>query len=444
MVHKVSNFITNERLLRFIEDGDVAAALDEPLGLPVSRQDKLRQVFERTVTQDNVISAVTLGSFLFDYLRINPLVVEGVDFAHKEQFNSLFDFAVFAGRRAKEGLLGSNASLNRIKGFVAERFAAWDLQAKGHEITWPEMSNNPGWDILVDGNPFQIKCVTDPSEVWTHLRKYPDIPAYVNVEVGDHFQGQDNVHILPGFSEKKVLGATKDTLTRGARLTRFQVPWVSLMVVSGTSIAKVVTGKTDLQAAFLTTAVDVGSRTFLGSIGRAASASAGSLLFGPAGWIIGQQVGQVLGARLGKPLAGNIKAMFTKEKEGEVYRGVSSVLAGAAAHIDTKIDCKDEKEDALSGLVVPSRANSYVKGMLKEEFQEDKRYLRNKKTDMQAYAKDCRGLAPDPVSAVEQACIITTQAGVHPHVIQTEWKSVAQALRNLERERVRFGLQAPH
>ena len=72
--------------------------------------------------------------------------------------------------------------------------------------------------FLVDGKPFQVKCVTDPSE-YGHLRRYPNIPVLVNSEMAEQFGGVDNVHIMPTLSERKVISATRDTLSHGAGLT---------------------------------------------------------------------------------------------------------------------------------------------------------------------------------------------------------------------------------
>lgn len=90
-------FITNERLLRFIEDGNIKDALDEPLQVPRSRKDIMKDMVKGVATEDSAITTVTLGKFLYDYLRINPLVVQGIDFARKEQFGNIFEFSHFAG-----------------------------------------------------------------------------------------------------------------------------------------------------------------------------------------------------------------------------------------------------------------------------------------------------------------------------------------------------------
>ena len=70
------SFITNERLLRFIEDGDIEDALNEPLQPPPSQTERIKQLFGEKANEDNLISTMTLGKFLYDYLRIDPKVVQ--------------------------------------------------------------------------------------------------------------------------------------------------------------------------------------------------------------------------------------------------------------------------------------------------------------------------------------------------------------------------------
>jgi hypothetical protein len=109
--------------------------------------------------------------------------------------------------------------------------------------------------------------------------------------------------------------------------------------------------------------------------------------------------------------------------------------------MDTKIDCSDEKEDTLNTLVTPSIANSHVQGMVKEEFQENRRYLQNKKSEMLSCARDPRSVFEGPIQAIEEACVMTTQAGVHPQAIQSQWKQVSNAFADLERQCNRFGVR---
>jgi hypothetical protein len=437
-MHKI---ITNERLLRCIEDGNVRDALDEPLQLPKSRKSRLEGVLKGAVTEDNAISTITMGKFLYDYLRINPLVVDGIDFARSDQFRSIFEFSRFAAREVRNGLMDSKGGMSALKGYVAERFAAWDLQSKGHDVVFPRTPNNPGWDLLLDGRKFQVKCVTDPAEVWKHLRLYPDIPVLVNAEMADEFAGVTNVHILPTLKDKDVYRATEDTLRHGEGLARFEIPWISLMVLSGSALAKVIQQKTDLQAAFTIVLVDSGSRSFMGLVGRTAASCAGSLLFGPAGWVIGQQLGQVAGARFGKPVSDWVKRVFVREQAARVYDGISVVLASAADEVDPKLDSKDEQEEVLSSTMPSTKANDHIMGHMREEFQEARRYLKNKRVEMLSYARDPRAVFKSPDEGVEEACILTTQAGIHPQALQAQWKQVAEALGDLGKQQRRYGMK---
>ena len=94
----------------------------------------------------------------------------------------------------------------------------------------------------------------------------------------------------------------------------------------------------------------------------------------------------------------------------------------------------------LHNLIPSSRANSYVQGMLKEGFQEDRWYLQNKKMELLSYAKAPRSMFEGPIKAIEETCIVTPQAGVHPQSIQSQWKQVSNAFVDLERQCNRFGV----
>lgn len=52
--------------------------------------------------------------------------------------------------------------------------------ADGHDVGPAEASNTPGLDLLVDGQPVQVKCGTALSNLTEHFEKYPDIPVIAN------------------------------------------------------------------------------------------------------------------------------------------------------------------------------------------------------------------------------------------------------------------------
>jgi hypothetical protein len=48
--------------------------------------------------------------------------------------------------------------LNQLQGYVFEQIAAHSLRESGAVVQLPDSSNNPGWDLLVNGEPVQAKC----------------------------------------------------------------------------------------------------------------------------------------------------------------------------------------------------------------------------------------------------------------------------------------------
>ena len=60
-------------------------------------------------------------------------------------------------------------------------------------------TNQAGYDLLVNGEEFQVKCVADISSVSNHFEKYPDIPVFINEEIS---LSLDFVQFYNGSSER--------------------------------------------------------------------------------------------------------------------------------------------------------------------------------------------------------------------------------------------------
>lgn len=78
----------------------------------------------------------------------------------------------------------TSGELVRLTGYTAEQVAASKLAAMGHVVSFPDSPNQPGWDLLVDGHPVQVKCTLDPHPIEEHMHRYPDIPVVANKEAG--------------------------------------------------------------------------------------------------------------------------------------------------------------------------------------------------------------------------------------------------------------------
>lgn len=86
-----------------------------------------------------------------------------------------------------------------IEGHIGESVAADVLTQHGHSVMFAETANQPGWDLLVDGVPIQVKVGDHAaSSIHEHFERYPDIPVVTDIHTADML---DNplVQGLPGL-----------------------------------------------------------------------------------------------------------------------------------------------------------------------------------------------------------------------------------------------------
>lgn len=167
----MGQFITNDRIDSLLKQGRVEEALHEPIKQRDPQRDGVASFVrsqasgQSCLAEDAAYAGLTLGDFLYDYIRIDPEVVRGVEFARAADVDSVLSFARFA--ETKSDLTGASLDglHSQLQGYVAEQIAAHHLIAQGHDVLFPETASNPGWDLMVDGHPFQVKCLTDPGGV---------------------------------------------------------------------------------------------------------------------------------------------------------------------------------------------------------------------------------------------------------------------------------------
>ena len=142
----------------------------------------------------------------------------------------MLSFARFADTKADLAGRHLEGLTSNLQGYVAEQLAAQHLIAQGHDVLFPDTPNNAGWGLLVDGHPFQVKCLTDSAGVLEHIRKYPDIPVIVNDDLASQIGHHAGVYVDPALHHDAVVMATTETLDRGRELADFEIPWISLGV----------------------------------------------------------------------------------------------------------------------------------------------------------------------------------------------------------------------
>jgi hypothetical protein len=276
---------------------------------------------------------------MYDWVRIDPQVVDAHDFIRGADLGDIFSFARYADHLqtlAESARLGNVAQL---QGYVAERMVAGMLRAQGAEVTFPHSPDQPGYDLTVNGEHFQVKCLNDPSGVCEHLCRYPHIPALVNQELGKYFPDDDRVMALPGLTHAGVHDVTENSLQAGADLLDLRIPLFSLTLQAARNAIAMTRGHTDWLTALENVSVDSFGRMVAGKAGAVAAAAALGLIGTTGGWlaVLAPAFGAVGGYKLGKRVTGAGKRLLCQPEAGDLAAALSEYVAAAIKVLRTMI-----------------------------------------------------------------------------------------------------------
>ena len=408
--------ITNNRFWKLWKNEQYEKALSCPI--KEETQDEENRIMttlfggKDQFIQSNVIVAISVGELLYDLIMIDPTVVKGLDFARTDDLSSLFTLSKFASEIDTSVMTGDMAQL---QGYVAEQMLAAELQAKGHDVEFPEDANNPGWDILVDGQPFQVKNVTNPDAVKEHLERYPNIPVYVNEELAPYFENHPNVYIS-NISHQEVIDETVSTLVHAEGLLDFEIPWITAGVSSFYNIKNVWKNETTIQNAVVNIFSDTSSRVVLGALGKKTGIIVGTTLFGPAGGIIFAMVGTYAGVLHGGKLSSHIKRTFAKKEEIEVLEANHSLMEKMKEQINCKLEIKRRKLKKLQQLLYSTKANRVIFNEVERRQHEEILYLSNKKEELSSIVQNRRNV----IEVVTDTMALIPKCGIHSYFLQDE------------------------
>jgi hypothetical protein len=190
----------------------------------------------------------------------------------------------------------------RLTGYVTEQKAASALEAAGHHVTFAATSNQPVWDLLVDGHPVQIK--EGLSGVKAFLLEHHGIPIYTGEQVASSVK-DPLVHGLKDLDSSQIHELTYQSVNGISDVfdPSFHFPIITLAFSSYRETKLLIADKTTFQRAAKNIGMDivgVGAGTFAG-------AKAGAIIgafFTPAGAVAGALVGGMAGG-IGGKLASN-------------------------------------------------------------------------------------------------------------------------------------------
>ena len=118
------SIIDNPEIDRLIARSDVAAALQQPIRHSQAQGRTLDSMIlgpkiSEAATEDLAYAGITLGDFLYDCIRIDPTVVEGIDFARSADLHNFLSFAHFAEHHEELTGRALAGSISNLQGYVA-------------------------------------------------------------------------------------------------------------------------------------------------------------------------------------------------------------------------------------------------------------------------------------------------------------------------------------
>lgn len=277
-------------------------------------------------------ASLTAGDLLYDAFRIDPGAIAAIDFARAADLSDILGLSRFS---ADLSALGSDAfagNLAQLQGYVAERCAAATLQAQGADVEFPRLSTQPGWDLLVNGEPFQVKCLANPSGVEEHLARYPEIPVIANVELADSFAGDERVIPLSGLSHSEVMESTQGMLDGAADLIDLEIPLITGAVVAGRAALAMLRRESDPLSALAAASMSGVGGVTGGTVGAATVGAALGLLGVTGGWaaIVAPAAGSIAGFRAGQTASNVLKRGLLCRREADALAGLTREFARAA------------------------------------------------------------------------------------------------------------------
>jgi hypothetical protein len=253
--------------------------------------------------ETGAVGAMTAADMIYNVVSIDPTVLKAADFARTDDISDIFTFGAFADRMAQMAERAQDGAENGLRGYVAEQIVAARLVENGHIVTLPLTSNNPGFDVVVDGNIFQVKCLADLDGLKEHFLKYPDIPVYANgelaaavLESGEEWA--DKVFYVEGFDREIADLVMRMSLDAGEALGDMHVPFFAMTASSARNLYTWWRGRMPLADVPLSIIMDSGIKGGLAAAGGLSGKFLGLAAFGPAGaLVLGGALG--VGALLG-------------------------------------------------------------------------------------------------------------------------------------------------
>ncbi|NGP53574.1 hypothetical protein [Thioalkalivibrio sp. XN8] len=417
--------MTNGELLTRVQALLAAGDAREALSIPIqsaNRRDRLRALI---ASSDFTFTTLTVGDLIYDAARIDPMVLEAIDFARAQDLSGVFSFAAFADAQAELSGEAFQGSLSQMHGYVAERIAAQHLMDAGHDVTFPTSPSQQGWDLLVDGSPFQVKCVSSPQAIHEHLSINPHIPTIVNSERAADVEGMEGVYVDPLLSLEEVRGLTESTLQQGVEVGDFELPWIALVAASAAELRRFADGSGNLEQLITNISGDVSGRIAGGATGQWTGALLGSYLFGPAGVIVIGALGVVAGGIGGSRISrGALRAIGTREAR-EAAAAAREVGIAALEAYQVKREAWTDKKEQVESARTPENGSTDVVRYVSQRLDDEIRYFDARAGDLARLTASPAKF--NPAEYCRQVLLLLRRLAIHPSQLGESLVKLANA-----------------
>jgi len=408
---------------------------------PSKPEEKLLSILSasKDIKTDVCIVGLTIGDLIYDTLRLDPNVIQATDFARAEDLGNVFKFSVYADKLKELPESTFEGHIDNLKGYVGERFVAQQLQSAGMEVEFPNDSNQTGYDLLVNGDTFQVKCVADKSSILEHLDKNPDVPVFVNEEIISSLDGVPNVYPVEGFSLQTIENSTREAFGLGDEVLDFEIPFIALGVAIGKNAYMMWNRETDLKHGAINVAYDVVGGWVGGEIGASSLAFFGSLL-APYAVVVGGLVGAASGSMYGRRLFSKAKRFVHTRKEEELAE--KTLKEFISKSYDSSQNSREIFEKKVQELIFNLSQKGDSIGFLtkyaKRRITSERNYFKDKIRTLSVARKNPRVLAAeseDILIAGLNSISLSLRAKVHPHSVKRAMDNLIESLKVLEEKR---------
>ncbi|HRQ44909.1 MAG TPA: hypothetical protein PLB12_11235 [Candidatus Goldiibacteriota bacterium] len=277
------------------------------------------------------------GEILHNILSVDQNIYDAMSHVTGSQLDSISDlhsatenWAHALGGGFNDGVITS------MQGHVAEQVVADHLREAGHDVVFPDTANQQGYDMYVDGIPYNVKNVSDMNTINEHFEKNPDIGVITHHEIdglpSEHFEFDPSQSIdqIPSFDNAingKMLvadhalnhdaviqqtDAASDAITGNVDL---HFPFITALLSSAREIAIINRGHTSLENSIKNVGLDIAGTGGGAALGAKGGAITGAFVAGPVGAAVGGIVGAFFGGMTGRKLSDELKLNSYKNAE---------------------------------------------------------------------------------------------------------------------------------